>query len=57
MGKYKLYTYYLQSDTGFAPCYADGKFTLANCKPDIRRAISTVGIGRTNHATIFGLPA
>jgi hypothetical protein len=39
MGKYKLYTYFLNSDTGFAPCYAEGKFTLANCKPVIRRAI------------------
>ena len=33
---FKLYTYALQNDTGFAPCYENGEYTLACCKPNLR---------------------
>lgn len=35
----KLYTYIITSDNGQSPCYDDGIFTLACCKPQIRRMI------------------
>lgn len=35
----KLYTYIITNDNGFSPCYDEGVFTLACCKPQIRRAI------------------
>ena len=35
----KIYAYILPHDTGFAPCYADGIWTLACCKPQMRRNI------------------
>ncbi len=34
-----VYGYLIVSDDGFAPCYDDGLFTLACCKPDIRKSI------------------
>jgi hypothetical protein len=33
----RLYTYILQGDNGGAPCAEGGLFSLANCKPSIRR--------------------
>ena len=33
----RLYTYILQGDTGCAPCVEENLFSLANCKPSIRR--------------------
>lgn len=36
---FKLFTYYINSDNGFAPCYANHILTLACCKPQIRRSI------------------
>lgn len=33
---FRLYTYALTYDTGFAPCYDNGEFTLACCKPNLR---------------------
>lgn len=35
----KLYTYIITSDNGQSPCYDNGIFTLACCKPQIRRII------------------
>ena len=35
----KIYAYILSHDTGFAPCYTDGIWTLACCKPQIRAKI------------------
>ena len=35
----KIYAYILPHDTGFAPCYTDGIWTLACCKPQIRAKI------------------
>ena len=35
----KLYTYIITSDNGQSPCYDNGTFTLACCKPQIRRII------------------
>ena len=34
-----VYGYLIVSDEGFAPCYDDNLFTLACCKPDIRKSI------------------
>lgn len=34
-----IYAYVMTRDTGFAPCYDNGKFTLACCKPRIRRSV------------------
>jgi len=33
---FRLYTYALTHDTGFAPCYDNGEYTLACCKPNLR---------------------
>lgn len=35
----KLYTYILTHDNGKSPCYTAGEFSLACCKPQIRRSI------------------
>ena len=35
----KLYTYIITVDDGRSPCYTDGIFSLACCKPQIRRKI------------------
>lgn len=35
----KLYTYIITIDDGKSPCYTDGVFSLACCKPQIRRMI------------------
>lgn len=35
----KLYTYIITSDNGKSPCYTDNKYSLACCKPQIRRMI------------------
>ena len=35
----KLYTYIITTDNGQSPCYDNGIFTLACCKPQIRRII------------------
>ena len=35
----KLFTYIIAHDTGFAPCYDNGIFSLACCKPRIRRSV------------------
>ena len=37
--KPRLYTYIITVDNGKSPCYDDGTFTLACCKPQIRRKI------------------
>lgn len=39
MGNPIVYCYIIGKDTGFAPCYDDGEFTLACCKPRIRKSI------------------
>lgn len=35
----RLYTYIITNDDGKSPCYTDGVFSLACCKPQIRRMI------------------
>lgn len=35
----KLYTYIITTDNGRSPCYDNGRFSLACCKPQIRRMI------------------
>jgi hypothetical protein len=35
----KLYTYVITIDDGKSPCYTDGIFSLACCKPQIRRMV------------------
>lgn len=35
----KLYTYIITVDDGKSPCYTDGVFSLACCKPQIRRKV------------------
>ncbi|MBR4720211.1 MAG: hypothetical protein IK057_00460 [Clostridia bacterium] len=37
--KPRLYTYIITADNGKSPCYCDGIFTFACCKPQIRRKI------------------
>lgn len=39
MKNFKLYTYIITVDDGRSPCYTDGIFSLACCKPQIRRKI------------------
>lgn len=34
-----VYAYVMSHDTGFAPCYDNGVFTLACCKPRIRKSV------------------
>lgn len=41
-----IYGYIIPFDGGFSPCYADGEYTLACCKPKIRMNIFNEGLSR-----------
>ena len=52
----RLYVYRLVTNSGFAPCSQDGLFSLACCKPMIRRTVGRMLIaGEANAVWLLGI--